>query len=122
MQELRQDQVIMFDVDNTLVMWSKNFTQPFHNAVKIEDPYDEQPVYLQPNHDNIKLLSHFAGRGYMIVVWSASGWKWAKAVVNALKLENRVDIIMTKPQFHVDDEKRMEMIIGSNIYAGDKWK
>jgi len=42
-------------------------------------------------------------RGSTIIVWSAGGAAWAKKAVEALGIEELVDIIMCKPRWYVDD-------------------
>ena len=44
-------------------------------------------------------------KGVRMVVWSAGGADWAEAVIKTLKLEDYVDVILTKPDFFYDDSK-----------------
>lgn len=41
--------------------------------------------------------------GFVVIVWSTSGHEWAEQVVKALKLENEVDYVMSKPHRMFDD-------------------
>lgn len=45
-----------------------------------------------------------------MVVWSAGGWDWAEAVVKTLKLENFVDLVISKPTWTYDDLQPSEFI------------
>lgn len=100
---IENEQVYMFDIDDTLIMWDRD--PHFHalGRIAITDPYDGVTVYVKPHERHVKLLTQMKGRGRFIVVWSQSGAKWAEAVVNALGLTNSVDLILTKPQGYVDD-------------------
>jgi hypothetical protein len=101
--KIENEQIYMYDVDDTLVMWTNHFTQPGEGRVRIVDPYDQAPVYLKPHERHVKLLKQMHGRGRYIVVWSQSGVQWAHAVVEALGLSDFVHLVMTKPTGYVDD-------------------
>jgi phosphoserine phosphatase len=117
MNVIDNEQVYMFDCDDTLVMWNENFYSPGEGRKRIVDPYDGGAVYLTPNDRHIKLLKSMAGRGRHIVVWSAAGVQWAKAIVDALGLKEYVNTVMTKPLGHVDDLPCTEWM-GKRIYLG----
>lgn len=116
---IENEHIYMFDVDDTLVMWSDDFSDPGPDRVKVIDPYDGSTVYLTPHIRHIKLLMQMNGRGRHIIVWSQGGVKWAQAVVDALKLEHFVHTIMTKPHGYVDDLPASEWL-SNHIYIGDK--
>ena len=109
---------VFCDFDDTLVHWDELFFQPGDGKVKIIDPYDKSVNYLKPHKKHIRLLKKMKGRGNFIIVWSAGGYKWAEAVVKALKLEDIVDLVMTKPAKYVDDLDA-SIWIGSRIYLKD---
>jgi len=118
MIKIENEQVYMFDVDDTLVMWNGDCKKPSDNKVAISDPYDGIEVFLRPNFRHIKLLKQMHGRGRFICVWSAGGVKWAEAVVKALHLESFVHMVTTKPMGYVDDLP-VEQFMKNHIYLPD---
>lgn len=118
MKFLKQDQVVTFDIDETIVLWSDGYHQESQNKVEFTDPYDKSKVYLIPHNKHIRLLKHFYNRGYCVVVWSASGGKWANEVITRLNLQDYVHIIMSKPIKYVDDLNCNEWM-GSRLYFKD---
>ena len=90
----------MFDVDWTLI----EECLPTDKCDKLLDERTGEYEYFTPFHEHIKLLKQMKGRGRFIVVWSAGGYKWAKAVVDHLGIGKYVDMIMTKPGVMVDDK------------------
>lgn len=110
------EMVATYDCDDTLVLWSiGNNTQPYElwsfeeqqkcspeDVVRIEDPYKLGDFfYLVKHNRHIKLLQDYKTRGFGVVVWSAGGVQWAKAVTNALGL--KPNLVMAKPNRHIDD-------------------
>jgi hypothetical protein len=100
MNVLKSDHTVMVDVDDTLVLWDKS-NYPDESYITVEC-YGSNST-LVPHEKNIKLLRKFAKLGYKIVVWSASGWEWAEAVVRRLELTDIVDTCMSKPRYYFDD-------------------
>lgn len=105
-----------FDVDDTLLQWN------LPEDIEINDDrlvsincrgYNEN---LLPNDHNVKLLKQFAKRGIAIVVWSAGGSDWAEAAVKALKLEDFVEVVTSKPMYYIDDIKEPTKFMGSHIF------
>jgi FMN phosphatase YigB (HAD superfamily) len=114
MKFIDNELVVMFDCDDTLVMHNDQ------GNLLIEDPYNTYTFIDVERHErHIKLLKDFKGRGYTVVVWSAAGAKWAMKVVEALKLEDYVDLVISKPLKYVDDLPA-EKILGSRIYLSQK--
>lgn len=100
MKVYNTNQLAMYDVDDTLVM------HELHNdkSIGIPDPYiPGMTNFLTPNEKHITLLKKHKARGFTVVVWSQQGFEWAEAVVKALKLEEYVDAVFTKPSVYVDD-------------------
>lgn len=116
MQVIQSEDVVMYDCDDTLVMW---FTECDPTLkVKIICPYGGSETWLKPHARHIDLLKKHHGRGKTVIVWSAGGYKWAQAVVEALGLQDYVHFVMTKPMSYVDDLEAKE-ILGSRIYLKD---
>ena len=90
-----------YDCDDTLVMWDipEDFPEGDIVTVRCRDYSDR----LAPNKYNIDLLKKFAKRGHYVVVWSQGGSDWAEAVVKALELEEYVQVVMSKPNYFIDD-------------------
>jgi phosphoserine phosphatase len=100
MQVIRNESVVCFDVDDTLVMWNHVGTAL---KIPVECPYDGSSFDLTPHESHIKLLKNHKARGHIVVVWSQSGYAWAESVIKTLGLSEYVDFIMTKPRTYVDD-------------------
>lgn len=105
MLTLKNDNVVMVDVDETLIIAEYPLDQT-------DGLIDINGVVCLPHFKHIKLLKDFASRGHLVVVWSQGGWKWAETVVRALELSEWVDLIITKPKWHIDD-------LPSRAYMGD---
>lgn len=104
---LRSDNIIYFDVDETLIFWKHiTYRGVDPNTIDIPDPYMRPAgaiVRAVPNQRNIDLLKRNKGQGRSVVVWSAGGYAWAESVVKTLGLEEYVDLIIPKPSVYVDD-------------------
>jgi len=85
-----------FNVDDTLVMWNVPLTK---GAINVNGSQ------VMPNQGNIDALKRHSMRGHTIIVWSAGGSQWAKAVVDALGLQDHVNAIMEKPMWYYDDKQ-----------------
>lgn len=103
--------VVCIDCDDTLVMWRQNSGKEIPITLEGEGGFTE---YLTPHEEHIQMLKDFKKVcRYTVIVWSQSGWDWAEAVVKALKLEEYVDVIMSKPSRHVDD-------LSCNLWMGQR--
>ena len=100
MQVVENENMVCFDVDDTLVMWNippgrEGECTLFNNFGFAE--------WLLPHKPHIELLKSFKVRGQFVVVWSQGGYQWAREVVKHLGLEEYVDLVMSKPKWIVDD-------------------
>lgn len=108
--------VAYFDVDDTLVMWD------IPKDIKLNDPRlikikcRDKVSYSLPNWYNIDLLRQMARKGHGIIVWSAGGSDWAEAVVDALGLNNLVDVVTAKPSYYIDDVANPSHVLGKHGY------
>lgn len=109
---IANEQVIFCDIDDTLIMWLDTTSEP---VVLVTCPYSNKEYMLPINLGNRKILMDRKARGTTIIVWSAGGHAWAKAVIEAMKLQDYVDYIMSKPMGYIDDKKADE-ILGERIY------
>lgn len=113
MKVVSKESTIFIDCDDTLVMWGK--AKRGQKVVAVTNTLDGSQDYLRPHKGHIKILKDRKARGSFIVVWSAGGYAWAESVVKALKLQDYVDLVMTKPHAYVDD-KKSEEFMGEHIY------
>ena len=101
---LQSSNVIWFDVDDTLIMWGPS--QSKRKRILIQDPHlPEERISFLPHITHINILKRNHAQGRTVIVWSAAGYEWATAVVQALKLEKYVTLILAKPVLYVDDRK-----------------
>ena len=115
-QLINSDMVVTFDCDDTLVIWNDNeYWVSGSDKVCFEDPYDKSMIFLYPHTQHINLMKKYKAQGYTVIVWSAGGSLWAKEVVDKLKINNLVDVIMSKPIKYVDDLPASQ-ILGSRVY------
>ncbi len=100
---LATDDVIYFDVDETLIFWRTD-EDPNDPIIEVVDPYiPGKTIKLVPHQRHIDMMLRNYGQGKTIVVWSAGGCLWAENVVKALGLDNIVSLIIKKPDVYVDD-------------------
>lgn len=97
---LDSDNTVFCDVDDTLVLWSIPAGME-EKCIKFDNYGFTE--YLLPHEKHIDQLKRHKARGHKIVVWSAGGWAWAKAVVETLNLTELVDCVMSKPRWIYDD-------------------
>lgn len=106
MKVIKSYNPIYVDVDDTLIFWPINYSQPFEDCIQFTDPRDGEVLFGLPNKKLIsKLRKHKMYGKQSIIVWSNSGWEWAKHAVEILGLEGIVDVILTKPGIYYDDKK-----------------
>jgi hypothetical protein len=96
----KNDNVVCFDVDDTLIMWS--WPAEFNDDVITFDNWGHN-VQLVPHKKHIELMKQFKARGHYVVVWSQGGFAWAKAVCETLGITHLVDEVKTKPKWCIDD-------------------
>lgn len=137
-KKLPEGQTAAFDVDHTLVIWEMDPVKLIGvSSNSVEDLFDHQPKSLahllreqpeevlmnfrdrsfiiRPIYTHVLQLVQQKIKGLNVVVWSASGSDWAEAVVNALKLDDHVDVIQTKPHFVYDDGSK-DGILGKHYF------
>lgn len=97
------DKILPVDIDGTLIEYVGK------NDCDFVLEYGGLTVPLRKKRMNIALMKHHkTTRGYTILVWSANGKEWAETVIRKLKLQEYVDIIMTKPCKLLDDKPASE--------------
>lgn len=90
---------IYFDVDDTLIDWSKRNTE---DSLVFQD---ESGGFwsIEPKWNIVRKLKKHKQDGDTIVVWSQGGWNWAREVIKILELEKYVDVVLSKPTTYYDD-------------------
>lgn len=111
------EQNIGVDVDDTIVLWRK--AEFGEQTVTVTCPYDGIPVVLVVHKPHVKLIKDRKARGCSIMVWSQSGPQWAKAVVDALGLQDVVDEVKGKP-FMILDDLPPEVWLTNRVYLNPK--
>lgn len=111
------EQVICVDIDDTVVVWGniRDVDPLTHRIAQINDPYTGKQVVLRVHEPHLKIVESRLARGATLIVWSASGYQWAKAVLEALGLDNKNIHVFSKPIAYVDDKKANEWM-GEHIY------
>lgn len=107
MRTIENERTIFSDVDGTLIVHG-----PKKGAMTVDvyDPEAKKFVTMGINRSMVKLVREEKARGAFIVAWSRGGYQWAKSVINALNLENHVDLVMTKPVAYFDDLPAQEWL------------
>ena len=113
MNVIASEQVIFWDVDETLILWGK--VRKGQQAVAVTCPYTGNQHYLRVHAAHVKILRDRYERGATNIVWSAAGYRWATAVVHALGLAKYVHTVVSKPVMYVDDKPAKE-ILGVRMY------
>jgi len=91
-----------FDIDRTLLSW---FPVPEETQGAVRVTVDGKPKYYMPHKMHLKQLHAHLARGHTVVVWSAGGSKWAKAVAESLGLDKTDVVVMEKPHWIYDDKE-----------------
>lgn len=95
-----------FDCCDTLVLY--DFPQHYCGEVAIIE-YEEhisgrmKRKRMAVNRPAVDRLIEHKKKGHCVVVWTRGSWQWAKGIVESLKLEEYVDVVMDKPDWLYDD-------------------
>lgn len=104
---LKSELIRPFDVDQTLVLEPTKNDPPDAKYVMVEDPLiDDDLRYIRRriHEPMVRLLREEHQRGATVIVWSRSGWEWARNVLCALGIDyNQRLIVMSKPLVYFDD-------------------
>lgn len=110
MQIIQDHRVACFDIDETLLMFDwKDYTSETGHLMYLDD------CAVLPNHRNIDLLLQFKARGFTIIAWSQGGYAYAAQAIALLGLESKVDYVMSKPNWYIDD-LHASAWMGKNIW------
>lgn len=109
---LESHKVVGVDCDDTLVMWDIS-KYPDMPRITVDLC---GPVQLVVNQKNVNLVRKLAKLGYQIVVWSQTGYDWARVVGKAVGIDDVTSLYMTKPRYHIDD-------MPASVWIGDRlWR
>lgn len=117
---IESEQIIPCDIDSTLLMWGHEMSGGRY--VWFTDPYEEIDKRVLVNTANLKVFEDRLVRGATILVWSASGYLWSKAAMNALNINHKNVVILGKPVGYIDDKPCQDWM-GPRIFLApdDKW-
>lgn len=105
MQVIKSTKIVYYDVDNTLVFSLREYPHQISNEIiKING----RKFWVHLPH--VETVRDFKARGHTVVVWSAGGAEWAENVVTALKLNDVVDLVISKPDWIWDDKEPNEFM------------
>lgn len=119
MKVIENELVVATDIDDSLACW--------HNPTvdgpgKLPISFAGKTVYLTPHTYHVDLIKMYKERGYFIIAWSANGNQHCKRVIQALGLEEYVDICMSKLTKHLDDSDNAAAILGPRVFCEDLTK
>ena len=103
------DIFVYFDVDRTLV-FGPNDPKPKNPGPTV----DIGGVSFVTSAKHTQEIKTFYARGHTVVVWSAGGAEWARAVCEALGVLDCVDFCLSKPHWFVDDAKAEKFLPETN--------
>ncbi len=108
----KNEHITPWDIDDTLIYSKKvMLLGELEQSAYVEDPLNASvkiKVYI--NLNNVRLLKEEFARGSEILVWSRGGYQWAANVIRALKLEEYVSDVYTKPFVYFDDKDISEWL------------
>lgn len=100
MRIVKSDNIVCFDVDDTLLMWEYDNDLLFHSKAR---PINVNGCTVLAHDTHIRKLKEFKAKGHYVIVWSQGGYEWAAEAVKLLRLEAYVDLVICKPKWYVDD-------------------
>ena len=115
MQIIKNENIKPFDVDNTLTCDPKDTSF----KVDVVDPVTKGWLTIGVNENMVRLLLEEKQRGAFILVWSRGGYEWAKNVLIAIDIVDKVDLVMSKPLAYFDDTP-VKKWMKDRIFIGPK--
>lgn len=105
MKVIKNEYVVMVDVDDTLVMHLNKDNLKNQPKIEIWDSLDKKFITLGINKSMVRLVREEIHRGAQVIVWSRGGYEWASNVLKALHLSGNNVIVMSKPHTYFDDKE-----------------
>jgi FMN phosphatase YigB (HAD superfamily) len=106
---LPEKPTVFCDVDETLVIWNESHVPK--DQLEYFHLLKGEKFWIHMIHR--KLLKEFKARGHNVVVWSAGGSDWAKLIVEKIHLTNVVDLVVSKPDWFIDDLSGKDILLNS---------
>lgn len=103
MKIVKNENIRPFDCDSTLIYPNSPENESLPTTL-VFDPVEEHYISLRFNPNMVRLLKEEHQRGSYIIVWSRSGWEWARNVAIALDLQPYIHRVMSKPIAYFDDQ------------------
>lgn len=113
----KNENIDPYDVDGTLIIHQDVSTIPEGEKVRVCDPISSEYISVRINRPMVRLLMESKARGFYVRVWSRGGWEWALEVIKALKLEEYVDSVESKPRAYFDDTP-VEKWLADRVFIG----
>ena len=110
-----KESVVFFDCDDTLILWGKTEEE---SDIKIKCPYYGTIESGKIHKEHVQRLKDHKKEGHYVIVWSQGGIQHARSVVEALKIQDYVDLILEKPLQYYDDLD-CQVWMGTRTYLGD---
>lgn len=105
MQVINSTKIVYVDVDDTLIFSaSEKPNLPCSYPVQIGGC---TWVIYTPH---IEMIKDFKARGHTVVVWSQGGAEWTEMVVKVAGVEGWVDLVISKPDWYIDDKPAFEWL------------
>lgn len=107
---------IAFDVDSTLLLYGHEVTPEVYATLPsvfissgISGTYVSTREY-KVHTKHVEAVKQVKAEGAKVIVWSAGGEEWARQAVEALQLQDYVDVIIAKPDAFYDDLPSSEFL------------
>ncbi len=110
MQIIQSEAIRPFDVDGTLILTKTLQDPPGSRYVEVYDKVEDKRIVVRVHEPNVRLLLEELSRGSHVIVWSRSGYEWAKAVLDAMNIDHERLLVMSKPLVYFDDMEVTEWL------------
>lgn len=117
MKVIRHENVVLFDIDSTLIMHVDPNDYYEAELIEVGDPLNPlKTIRVLPNAPMIRLLQEEHHRGSFIVIWSRGGYEWAESVVFALGFDKWEKLVVMSKALAYFDDKPVEEWLSHRVY------
>ncbi len=113
MKIINNENVVFTDIDNTLIVWKK--IKKGDKVVMVTNPHSGEQEYFAVHEGHLRVLKERKARGAFVIAWSQGGHAWSRAVIKALGITDKVDLVMSKPIMYIDDKPAKDFM-GEHLY------